>query len=112
MIPVRVEGVRRNFGISSVFMYTVTLIDEAERRIFNVIVERHEALAIVAALHHLALPRPQTIDMMAATLRFHGVSLEAMLLEQVSRSPIYLFSATLLWRDGADSTPREQHLAC
>lgn len=43
MVPVSIEGVRRNFGISSVFMYTVTLLDEAEQRIFPVGVERHEA---------------------------------------------------------------------
>src|SRR5437588_720106 len=75
MIPVSIEGVRRNFGISSVFMYTVTLIDETGQRIFNILVERHEALPIVAALHNLPLPRPQTINVMANTLKFHSITL-------------------------------------
>ncbi len=100
MIPVSIEGVRRNFGISSVYMYTVTLIDEIGRRIFNVGVERHEALPIVAALHNLTLPRPQTINVMVDTFKFHGILLEEVRLERVSISPIYLFSTVLRWRKG------------
>ena len=72
MIPVSIEGVRRNFGISSVFMFTVTLIDETGQRIFNVGLERHEALSIVAALHNLPLPRPQTINVMVNTLKLRS----------------------------------------
>jgi bifunctional DNase/RNase len=100
MVPVSIEGVRRNFGISSVYMYTVTLIDEAGQRIFNVGVERHEALPIAAALHHFAPPRPQTINVMADTLKFHGVTLAEVRLEHVSLSPIYLFTTALLWSNG------------
>ena len=107
MIPVSVEGVRRNFGISSVFMYTVTLVDEPGQRMLNITVERHEALAIVAALHHLTLPRLQMINLLADTLAFHGVVLDEIRLERVSLSPIYLVSATLFWRPG-DNRTREQ----
>jgi bifunctional DNase/RNase len=103
VIPVSIEGVRRNFGISSVYMYTVTLVDETGQRIFNVGVERHEALPIVAVLHNLSLPRPQTINVMTDTLKFHGITLEEVRLERVSISPIYLFSTVLRWRKGDKS---------
>jgi bifunctional DNase/RNase len=103
MVPVRIEGVRRNFGISSVYMYTVTLIDETGQHIFNLGVERHEALPIIAALHHLTLPLPQTINVMTDTLKLHGVTLAEVHLEQVSLSPTYLFSATLLWHSANKS---------
>jgi bifunctional DNase/RNase len=103
MMPVSIEGVRRNFGSSSVYMYTVTLIDETEQLIFNIGVERHEAIPIVAALHNLTLSRPQTINFMADTLKLHGVTLKEVHLEHVSLSPIYLFSATLLWSNGNNS---------
>ncbi len=103
MVPVSIEGVRRNFGVSSVYMYSVTLIDETGQRIFVVGVERHEALPIVAALHNLPLPRPQTINVMADTLKFHGVTLAEVRLEHVSLSPIYLFSVVLRWCKGDNS---------
>ncbi len=109
MIPVHFEGVRRNFGISCVYMYTVTLLDETGQRMFNVLLERHEALSIVAALHNLSQPRPQTINMMVETLKFQNIALEEMCLEQISPSPSYLFSATLLWRN-SDQSQREQKL--
>lgn len=99
MVSVSVEGVRRNFGISSVYMYTVALVDETEGRIFNVGVERHEALPIVAALHGLDLPRPQTINFMTETLSLHSMALKEMQLEYICRTPIYPFAAftTLRW---------------
>lgn len=101
MVPVSIEGVRRNFGISSVFMYTVNLLDETEQRIFPVGVERHEALPIVAALHNLTLPRPQTINVMVDTLKLHGVTLTEVCIEDVTwLSSIYLFSTVLRWRNG------------
>ena len=101
MVPVSIEGVRRNFGISSVFMYTVNLLDETEQRIFPVGVERHEALPIVAALHNLTLPRPQTINVMVDTLKLHGVTLTEVCIEYVTwLSSIYLFSTVLRWRNG------------
>jgi bifunctional DNase/RNase len=108
MIPVSIEGVRRNFGISSVFMYTVTLIDETGQRIFNILVERHEALPIVAALHNLPLPRPQTINVTANTLKFHS-TLAEMCLERISMSPVYLLSTVLRWRKD-DKSETEQKL--
>lgn len=108
MIPVSIEGVRRNFGISSVFMYTVTLLDETEQRIFPVGVERHEALPIVAALHNLTLPRPQTINVMVDTLKRHGVTLTEVCIEDVIwLSSIYLFSTVLRW-DNSDGNKIEQ----
>ncbi len=106
MIPVRIEGVRRNFGISSAYMYSVTLIDEAEQRLFVFGVERYEALPIVAALHNLLLPRPQTMNAMVDTLKFNDVTLAEVHIEDFnSLSFIYLFSTTLLWRnsDGNES---------
>ncbi|MBV9230692.1 MAG: bifunctional nuclease family protein [Chloroflexi bacterium] len=89
--------------ISSVYMYTVTLIDETGQCIFNIGVERHEALPIIAALHNLTLPRPQTINAMVDTLKLHGVILEEVRIERVSLSPIYLFSTVLRWRNSDKS---------
>jgi hypothetical protein len=53
MIPVSIEGVRRNFTTSSAAMYSATLLDGHRRRIFVFSIEREEALPIVAALHNL-----------------------------------------------------------
>lgn len=99
MQPMTIEGVRRNFLMSSVFLYTATLIDETGQYILNVGVERDEAMAVVAALHNLTLPRPQAIHLMAETLAFHGLTLKEVHLEHFIQSPIFLFSATLVWRD-------------
>jgi bifunctional DNase/RNase len=76
MIEVEVEGVRRNFGIHSVFMYTTTLIENNGKRIFPVLVERHEAISIVAALEGFCLPRPQTMNMLTDFLILHNMKLE------------------------------------
>ena len=48
MVPVTLEGVRRNFGISSVYMYTATLVDIPKQRILNLGIERHEAIPLPA----------------------------------------------------------------
>ncbi len=100
MIPVNIEGVRRNFGISSVYMYTVTLIDETEQRIFNIGVERQDALPIVAALHHFVLPRPQTIDMMAETLKAFDIILQDVCIERLQLSPVVTLFALARLRCG------------
>ena len=110
MIPVSIEGVRRNFTSSSVFMYSVTLIDESHQRIFILGVERQEALPIVAALHDLPLPRPQTINVMVDILNLLGYALEEVRIESFSMlPPLYnLCSCVLRWRN--DEAVREQVL--
>jgi bifunctional DNase/RNase len=110
MIPVSIEGVRRNFRSSSVFMYSVTLIDESSQRIFVFGIERQEALPIVAALHDFPLPRPQTIDLMVDTLELLDCILEEVRIERHSMvPPLYnLCSCVLRWRNGA--AVREQVL--
>ncbi len=110
MLPMKIEGVRRNFGTSSVYMYTVTLIDETGRCIFTPGLERHEALPIVAALHNLTLPRPQTLNMMVETLKLHDLTLtEVRLEDHIWISPIYLYTTSLLWRK-ADGSEVEQKM--
>jgi bifunctional DNase/RNase len=91
-------------------MYTITLIDEARQRIFVAGVERHEALPIVAALHNLPIPRPQTINVMVDTLKLQGLTLGEIHLEHFSfLPPIYhLFSATLLWRNSENGENRQK----
>ncbi|MBA2395780.1 MAG: hypothetical protein H0V70_23890 [Ktedonobacteraceae bacterium] len=42
MIPVRVEGVRRNFAAVSAFLYNVFLLDEAGQRLLMFGIERPE----------------------------------------------------------------------
>ncbi len=87
MIPVSIEGVRRNFSISSVFMYSVTLMNESRQRSFIFNIERQEALPIVTALHDLPLPRPQTINVMVDMLKLLGYTLEEVRIEGLSMIP-------------------------
>lgn len=112
MIPVHVEGVRRNFGISSAFLYSVFLLDEAERRLLVFGVERHEALPIVAALNGLTLPRPETINVMVQTLALLKATLEEVDIEQFSLLPplYHLCTCRLRWRTGEDVREQVMHL--
>jgi bifunctional DNase/RNase len=102
MIPVSIEGVRRNFSISSVFMYSATLIDESRQRLFIFHIERQEALPIVAALHNLPVPRPQTSNVMADTLKLLGYTLEEAHIESHSMLPsrYNMCGCRLRWRTG------------
>ena len=102
MIPVSIEGVRRNFSISSAFLYCVTLIDESNQRIFIFSIERQEALPIVTALHNLPVPRPQTINVMVDTLKLLDATLEEVYIESFSILPslYHLCSCVLRWRTG------------
>jgi bifunctional DNase/RNase len=103
MIPVRIEGVRRNFSVSSAFLYCVTLLDESSQRIFIFGIERQEALPIITALHDLPVPRPQTINVMVDTLKLLGSTLEEVHLESFSMVPPHynLCSCVLRWCNGA-----------
>ena len=101
MIPMSVEGVRRNFGISSVFMYSVSLLDEAGKRLLILGVERHEAWPIIAALNNVALPRQETINVMVDTLKSLNCILEEVRIENYSinlPSLYNLCSCMLRWR--------------
>jgi bifunctional DNase/RNase len=102
MIPMIIEGVRRNFTISSVFLYSVFLLDETQRHLLTFGIERHEALPIVAALHNLPVPRPQTINAMVDTLVLLGSTLEEVCIERFSMLPpdYNLCSCRLRWRNG------------
>jgi len=102
MIPVKIEGVRRNFTSSSVFLYSVSLIDETGQRLLVFGIERHEALPIVAALNNLTLPRQETINLMADTLKLLDYALEEIYVESHSMlPPLYnLCGCRLRWRNG------------
>jgi bifunctional DNase/RNase len=91
-------------------MYSVTLIDESQQRIFVFGIERQEALPIVAALHDLPLPRPPTITVMVETLKLLGCALEEVRIEGFSVLPplYHLCSCVLRWRSG--EAVREQAL--
>ncbi|HZU70865.1 MAG TPA: bifunctional nuclease domain-containing protein [Ktedonobacteraceae bacterium] len=108
MIPVKVEGVRRNFTIDSPLLYSVSLIDEPGQRLLVFGIERHEALPIVAALNHLTLPRPLSIHLMAETLTLLNYKLEEVRIESYSMLPplYHLCRCQLRWR--ADSMVQEQ----
>ncbi|HLG62925.1 MAG TPA: bifunctional nuclease domain-containing protein [Ktedonosporobacter sp.] len=110
MLPVTIEGVRRNFIVSANLMYSVTLIDESRQRIFVFGVERHEAMAIVAALHDLAQLRPQTVDLMVDTLKQLGHTLEEARIEKFSMLPplYHLCSCTLRWRNGGNGEAAQE----
>jgi bifunctional DNase/RNase len=112
MVPVKVEGVRRNFSISSVYMYRVTLIDESGQRVFFFNVERHEALPLVAALHDFPQPRPQAIDVMVDALTLLGCTLEEVHINAHSRTtPLHnLSSCVLRWRNGEARQEQVRHM--
>ena len=103
MIPVKVEGVRRNFTIDSPLMYSVSLIDESSQRLLVFGIERHEALPIVAVLNHLTLPRPLSIHLMAETLTLLNYKLEEVRIESYSMLPplYHLCRCHLRWRAGS-----------
>lgn len=100
MTPMFVEGVRRNFASSSVFLYSVFLLDDTQQRLLVLGLERHEALLIVATLNHFSLPRPQTIQVMVDTLRLLNASLVEVLIHSHSMLPsrYNLCSCLLRWR--------------
>ena len=108
MIPVRVEGVRRNFTVSSAFLYSVSLIDETGQRLLVFGIERHEALPIVAALNNLTLPRQETINLMAETLKLLNHTLEEVCIESYTLLPplYHLCECRLRLRSG--ETMQEQ----
>ncbi len=110
MIPVTVEGVRRNFLPVSAFLYSVFLIDEPGQHLITFGIERHEALPIVAVLHHIPLPRPQSLQVMADTLALFDATLEEIhILDHSMLPPRYnLCSCALRWRAG--DAVREQAL--
>lgn len=112
MIPVTIEGVRRNFTISAAFMYSVTLIDESGQRIFVFGVERHEAMAIVVALHDLTHPHPQTVNLMVDTLKQFGHTLEEVRIESFSTTfPLYhLCSCVLRWSNGGNGEAVQEQM--
>lgn len=87
MIPVTVEGVRRNFTATSAFLYSVSLIDKPGQRLLVFSLERHETLPIVAALNHLSLPRPKAINLMAEMLTWLNFKLEEVYIESHSMLP-------------------------
>ncbi len=102
MIPVRIEGVRRNFTTSSILMYSAALLDESGHRLLVLGLEREEALALVAALHGLPLPRPLTIHVMADTFKLLGCMLEEVRIEHFSMLPplYHLCACVLRWKTG------------
>lgn len=108
MIPVCVEGVRRNFIASSAFLYSVFLLDDTGQRFLTFGLERHEALPIVASLNRWTLPRPEAINVMAETLKTLGCALEEVCIESHSMlPPVYnLCNCRLRWRNG--ETVQEQ----
>lgn len=108
MVPVKVEGVRRNFTSSSAFLYSASLIDEPGQRLLVFGIERHEALPIVAALNHLTLPRPEAINLMAETLTLLNYKLEEVRIESYSMLPplYHLCGCRFSWRLG--ETVQEQ----
>lgn len=102
MFSVKVEGVRRNFTASSAFLYSVSLIDEVGQGLVVFSIERHEALPIVAALNNLVLPRQESINLMADTLKLLNYTLEEACIESHSMLPprYNLCECRLRWRNG------------
>src|SRR5690348_2069561 len=112
MIPVKVEGVRRNFTIDSPLLYSVSLLDESGKRLLLFGIERHEALPIVAALNHLTVPRPGIIHLMAETLSLLKERLEEVRIESYSMLPplYHLCECQLCWRSGEMLQEQTKHM--
>jgi bifunctional DNase/RNase len=112
MIPVGVEGVRRNFTVSSPLLYSASLIDEAGQHLLVFGIERHEALPIVAALNHLTLPRPGAINLIAETLMSLNYKLEEVRIESYSMLPplYHLCGCRLNFRLGETVQERTKHM--
>jgi bifunctional DNase/RNase len=102
MILMHIEGVRRNFTTSSPFFYSVFLLDEDQKRLLVFSIERHEALPIVATLHNLNMPRPQTITIAADSFKFLGYTLQEVHIEHFSFLPplYHLCTCRLFWHNG------------
>lgn len=47
MLPVKVEGARRNFTISSPFLYSVFLSDETDQRLLMFAIQWHPCLLLL-----------------------------------------------------------------
>jgi bifunctional DNase/RNase len=112
MIPVKVEGVRRNFTASSPSLYSASLIDEPGQRLLVFGIERHEALPIVAALNHLTLPRPDAINLMVETLTLLNHKLEEVRMESYSMLPplYHLCGCRLRWCLGETVQEQTKHV--
>lgn len=98
MIQVHIEGVRRYFVRSD--LYVVTLLTEEKRRLFNIMIGQSEAYEIAMGLHHIEAPRPMTLHFMAQTLRATGVNLEEVRIEQFQSAPLPVLYATARLRNG------------
>ncbi len=112
MIPVKVEGVRRNFTLGSPLMYSVSLIDEAGQRLLVFGIERHEALPVVAALNNWTLPRPGAINLMAETLKLLDYTLEEVSIDSYSMAPplYHLCGCRLRFRSGETVQEQEKNM--
>jgi bifunctional DNase/RNase len=87
---------------SSALMYSAALLDESGQHLLVLGLEREEALALVAALQDLPLPRPLTINVMTDTLKLLGCTLEEARIESFSFLPplYHLCSCVLRWNTG------------
>ncbi|OAT86154.1 DUF151 domain-containing protein [Desulfotomaculum copahuensis] len=99
MFEVNIEGVRRNFMISSAFMYTATLVDDTKKRMVLFFIERHEAIPIVAKLHGFPLMRPHTINVFNDTMKFNNLKLMGIQAEDFLTSPKFLLDVRLVWKN-------------
>jgi bifunctional DNase/RNase len=98
MIAMNIEGVRRNFWRSD--LYIVSLVDEMGQRLLNIAIGQQEAYVIAMALHQLDSPRPMTLHFMANAFRALNVVLEEVRIEQLQRSPLPFFYAVAQLRNG------------
>ncbi len=97
MITMNIEGVRRNFWRSD--LYIVSLVDEAGQRLLNIAIGQQEAYVIVMAVHGLDSPRPMTLHFMANAFKALNVVLEEVRIEQLPRSPLPFFYAVAQLRN-------------
>src|SRR5947209_18982246 len=98
MIAMNIEGVRRNFWRSD--LYIVSLVDAMGQRLLNIVIGQQEAYVIAMALHRLDSPRPMTLHFMANAFRALNVVLEEVRIEQLQRSPLPFFYAVAQLRNG------------
>lgn len=98
MTTMTIEGVRHSFWSND--YYTVSLWNEAERRLFDMSIGQPEAYVLVMERHHLPSLRPATIHLMVNAFKALNITIEEVRIEGYQTSPIPFFCAVVRLHNG------------
>ena len=103
MIPMQIEGVRRNIQRSD--FYNVTLLDATQQRQLTIAITRPDSYTLVMALNHIDETPPVTLHAMSNILILFHILLEEVRIETILPSPIpFLFATARLRREGEEQS--------